>query len=273
MLESVINISEGKDKSLIQELKQSCSSSLLDVHIDALHNRSVFTLAGDNVVFDVKALVSKAVKNIDLSRHKGIHPRFGAVDVVPFIVLPGLADTILEEAVEARDSLIRWFCDELKVPAVSYGPERSLPDLRKLLIEKKSKLYDEDLFSLKTGVTAVGARKALVAYNITVKNLSLQEGKIIADSLRSNELRILAFGYEDKIQISCNLIAPWVLNPDHVYRAVDALAKDMDGKVHKAELVGLLPRGVLDAIDENIWGKLDLGITKTIEYRLSLNQN
>ncbi len=273
MLESVINISEGKDKSLIQRLKSVCSSSLLDVHVDSLHNRSVFTLAGDNLVDDVKSLVKAAVDMIDLSRHKGLHPRFGVADVIPFIVLPGLADTPMEDAILARDEFLKWCTNELRVPAVSYGPERTLPNLRRQLAKENSGLYEETLYSPKTGVIAVGARKALIAYNISVKNLSLEEGREIASDLRSDELRLLAFSYEDKIQISCNLVAPWVLNPSHVYKAVDALAKDMYGKIHRTELVGLLPRSILNDIDQAQWEKLDLGISKTIEYRLSQIKN
>ncbi len=272
MLESVINISEGNKKSLIIELKKVCSKSLLDVHVDRLHNRSVFTLAGENLIKDVKALVAGATKEIDLTRHKGLHPRFGSVDVVPFIPIPGLAESNLSEAVIVRDEFIEWCNSELEIAAVPYEPEMTLPQVRKLLLNKRSDLVDQALIKPKSGVIAVGARRALIAYNILVIGINLDDAKLIASNLRSKELRILSFSYEDMIQISCNLVAPWVLNPYHLYRAVHALVKDFGGSIISTELVGLMPKAVLNAIDAKYWGRLDIGLTKTIEYRLSQSE-
>ncbi len=102
MFECVINLSEGRDAPLLGELRASAGTSLRDLHADPFHNRSVFTLinSAQELVPDVHALLRRAFATLDLSRHEGVHPRFGVVDVVPFVALEPEDP---EEAVELRD--------------------------------------------------------------------------------------------------------------------------------------------------------------------------
>ena len=86
MLECVINISEGRDLGIIAALSDGLGDNLLDVHSDPDHNRSVFTLIGEEAP---RTLTSTAVQLLDMTQHDGVHPRLGVVDVVPFVPLEG----------------------------------------------------------------------------------------------------------------------------------------------------------------------------------------
>src|SRR5215510_9235551 len=121
MLECVVNVSEGRDAAVIVALADAAGPCLLDVHSDPDHHRSVFTLAGPGLESAVQALAAEAVARIDLRRHSGAHPRLGAVDVVPWI------PTALAE----RDRFAAWAAGTLGVPCFLYGPERSLPEVRR----------------------------------------------------------------------------------------------------------------------------------------------
>src|SRR3954447_18134904 len=92
VLECVPNVSEGRDPSVLDALARACGASLLDVHTDADHHRSVFTLAGPGEVdaaIAARALARSVATSVDVSTHAGVHPRLGAVDVVPFVALAG----------------------------------------------------------------------------------------------------------------------------------------------------------------------------------------
>src|SRR5580658_714413 len=137
MLECVINVSEGRDPSVLEVLRTAAGPVLLDVHKDPDHHRAVFTLAGAaaDVEDAARRLTVAAVRRLDLGRHAGAHPRRGVVDVVPFVhVGPGadgrLADADIGPARRARDDFARWAAETLALPCFVYGPppEPSLPD-------------------------------------------------------------------------------------------------------------------------------------------------
>ena len=125
VLECVVNISEGEDKTRLATLANSVGADLLDLHSDADHNRSVFTLAG---VEAPRVLARTALEKLDISVHEGVHPRVGIVDVVPFVAID---PSTFEEALAARDDFARFAAEELGVPCFLYGPERTLPFIRK----------------------------------------------------------------------------------------------------------------------------------------------
>src|SRR4051812_27104858 len=110
MLECVINVSEGRDESVIEDLRAAAGPSLLDVHHERRHNRAVFTLAGPAVEDAAAAVAARGVELIDLRSHAGAHPRLGAVDVVPFVALD---ESTAADAVAARDRFARWAADAL----------------------------------------------------------------------------------------------------------------------------------------------------------------
>ncbi|MEY2571480.1 MAG: glutamate formiminotransferase / 5-formyltetrahydrofolate cyclo-ligase, partial [Acidimicrobiaceae bacterium] len=128
MLGSVINVSEGHDGPVLAAIVEAAGEPLLDVHRDVHHNRAVLTLAGPDVEQAAQRVAREAVRFIDLRQHEGVHPRIGALDVVPFVPLGG---STMADALGARDRFARWAAAALELPCFLYGPERSLPEVRR----------------------------------------------------------------------------------------------------------------------------------------------
>src|SRR5438477_7948443 len=128
MLDCVVNVSEGSDEVVLDGLRSAAGASLLDLQTDRHHNRAVLTLAGPGVEEAARAVTEAGVRHIDIREHAGAHPRLGAVDVVPFAPLEG---SVMADAVAARDRFVGWAATELAVPCFRYGPERSLPEVRR----------------------------------------------------------------------------------------------------------------------------------------------
>lgn len=257
MLECVVNISEGRDLALIEAIGAAAGTDLLDVHIDADHHRSVLTLVGESAP---RAVARAAVEQLDLRSHDGVHPRIGVVDVVPFVPL---RDATLPDAIGARDAFCAWAADELGVPCFRYGPERSLPDVRRGAFRTLSPDVGPVAPHPTAGAMAVGARPILVAYNVWLAEPDLDEAKRIAAGLRSPSVRALGLQVGDAVQVSMNLIAPDVTGPGAVVDAIGALAE-----IERCELVGLVPRAVVEREDPTRWVELDLALDATIEARL-----
>lgn len=236
-LECVVNISTG-DPSKVKELSENCEKSLLDTHSDPDHNRSVFTLFGDNLEKDLKGLCESAFSSIDLAQHTGVHPRFGVVDVVPFVPYQlgqSAYPLDLDDALVARDQFSSFAAEAYSVNVYTYGPDRSLPETRRAIKEGGLPNYKANEANPHRGSICVGARNPLVAYNLIV-DTDLVEAKTIAASLRSEEVRTLVFEVRDGIQISANLVAPWMVGPIEFYEMVAAKTT-----IANSELVGLVP--------------------------------
>ena len=258
MLECVVNVSEGRTPATLEALEAAAGADLLDRHTDFHHHRTVLTLVGEDAP---RAVTRVAVERIDLRLHDGVHPRLGAVDVVPFVPLDGAT---LEDAVAARNRFGAWLAAELAVPSFRYGPERTLPEVRR---QAFASLVPDDGPPdphLTAGATAVGARPVLVAYNLWLVEPDLALAEAIAADLRGPAVRSLGLVVGDAVQVSCNLVDPARVGPADVYDEVAARAP-----VVRAELVGLVPEAVLAAVDQDRWGELDLAADRTIEARLA----
>ena len=257
MLECVVNLSEGRDQAAVAAIAAVAGSDLLDVHTDPDHHRSVLTLVGEAAP---RAVTVEAVARLDLRDHVGAHPRFGVVDVVPFVPLPG---TDLGDAVRARDEYARWAALTLDLPCFLYGPERDLPAIRRRAFGD----LDPDVGPAEphatAGAVAVGARLPLVAYNLWV-DASQAQARDIARSLRGPAVRALAFDLASGVQVSCNLVDPDRFGPAQAFDAVAA-----EARVTRAELVGLVPESVLQSVPAHRWTELDLDADRTIEARLA----
>lgn len=258
MIECVINVSEGRSTAVLDRLTAATGEALLDVHRDADHHRAVFTVVGEEAP---RALAAAAVEQIDLRRHAGAHPRFGAVDVVPFVPLG--ADT-MEAAVAARDRFVAWAAHELDLPCFTYGPERSLPEVRRRAFVDLEPDAGPARPHPTAGAVAVGARPVLVAYNLWLAEPDLDLARRLARGLRGPAVRALGLAVGDHVQVSMNLVAPEQVGPADVYDRVAATTA-----IRRAELVGLVPRAVLEAITPERWHQLDLAPDRTIEARAS----
>jgi glutamate formiminotransferase len=258
VLESVVNISEGQNSFLLEELTHSLASDFLDLHSDPDHHRSVFTMVGTAAP---RILTARVVEALSLTDHVGVHPRLGVVDVVPFVPL---ADSTMDEALSARNDFAQWAWDELRVPTFFYGPERTLPDIRRNAWHALFPDIGDNMPHATAGAMCVGIREPLIAYNVWLRDSNLVEAKRIASALRDDNLRTLGLQVGSSVQVSMNLIRPGFIGPMEAFDRVAACAR-----IERAELVGLMPTSVLLEIPRTRWEKLDLAEEKTIEWRLA----
>ena len=280
--ECVINISEGRDQMVIDTVASAGGDQLLDVHSDAIHHRSVLTLAGP--LADVEAAARRvavaAVAAIDLTNHRGVHPRMGVVDVVPFVPLVGNDGTATgwDAVLAARQSYAAWSGATLGVPCFTYGPDRSLPEVRSGAFTTLASDTGPPGPHPTAGATAVGARSVLIAYNvwIEVQPTAVRTGgdhvvtvaRDLAGQLRQPGLRTLGLAVGSAAQVSCNVVDPGLVTLSHIYDAVDAGARTHGCKATRGELVGLLPLSALTSIPASRWAKLGLTAEDSIEFRL-----
>lgn len=262
MLECVVNISEGRDQEVIAAIADRAGTDLLDVHSDPHHHRSVLTVVGEDAP---RAIATAAVQRLDLRRHEGVHPRLGVVDVVPFVALD---DTDADDARVARDRFAAWLATTHGVPCFRYGPERSLPEVRRRAFRDLPPTDGPAVPHPTAGATAVGARPILVAYNVWLAAPALEIAQQVAVAARSPHLRALGLAVGDRLQVSMNLVEPATLGPAEAYDRVSRLAEGLGARVAGAELVGLLPDSVLAAVPRARWSELDLAEDRTIEARL-----
>lgn len=271
----MVNVSEGRDTGILGRLSAAAGSALLDLHRDPDHHRSVFTLAGENSEVDeaVKALAAACVACLDLGAHDGVHPRTGVLDVVPFVPYRpgGPPEHDLGPAVLHRDEFARWLSASFAIPTFLYGPltgdgNRTLPQLRRHAFGDIPPDFGPRHPHPSAGATMVGARSALVAYNVWVSSVAV--ARRVAPLLRGPAVRALGLSLGDRAQVSCNLVDPLAVGPAQLFDMVVTLAKEAGGAVQGAELVGLVPQSVLRAVPSARWAELDLSIDKTIEARL-----
>lgn len=267
-----VNISEGRDNGVIESVKKALLENndvkLIDMNSDKDHNRTVFTYMGEaQVVLEAtKRLAAKAISLIDMAKHKGSHPRMGAVDVVPFIPVK---DISIEETVEIAKAFGKYL-GSLGVPVFYYEdaatrPERkSLVDIRKGEYEALSqKMVDPNWipdegphkFVAKSGATVTGVRFPLVAFNVNLDTRNLELGKKIVKAVRGATggyqcVRAIALDIPDKnmIQVSMNLVN-YQKTPIHrVFETIKSEAYSYGVRVVDAELVGPVPLMALEDV-------------------------
>ncbi len=268
MLECVVNISEGRRPEVVEAIAGAAGAELLDVHRDPHHHRSVLTLVGEDAA---RAVAAEAVARLDLTGHDGAHPRFGVVDVVPFVPLAGAT---MDDACAARDRFAGWAAAALGLPCFSYGPlpgggARTLPEVRRTAFSTQLMPDTGPARPHPTaGATAVGARPVLVAYNLELAEPDLDLARRLAAGVRGPTIRALGLAVGHRVQVSLNLVEPAATGPADAFDAVATLAARAGARVARGELVGLLPRSVLLAIPSRRWAELGLGEDRTIEAAL-----
>jgi len=254
----VMNVSEGRREDVLAALAAAGGEDLLDLHSDPHHHRAVLTVLGEAAG---RRVAEVAIERIDLREHDGVHPRLGAVDVVPFVPY---RDASMADAVSARNAFMTWAADALDLPCFAYGPERSLPEVRGRAWHDLPPDTGPQHPHPTAGAACVGARDVLVAYNVWLKAPDLGLARRVAAAMRGPSIRALGLPVGDRVQVSMNLLAPEVVGPAEAFDAVAALAPTAG-----AELVGLVPEGVLRAVPERRWAELDLEEGRTVEARLA----
>lgn len=262
---AVPNVSIGSDSLVVQELSDAIRSSgavVLDTHSDAVHDRSVFTVA-DPSGAPVEAMVTlaRATLTLDLRAQRGVHPRTGVLDVCPFV--PHRQS--MESAVAAARTAGSLIAERAGLPVFLYGeattasPKLSLPDIRRGgLTELKRRANGnfapdfggpdiDDRF----GVVCVGARSTLIAFNVWVR-CELEVARSIAAHVRGSSgglqgVRALGLPIEPPAmcQVSLNLTAPEVTGIETAFAAVASRADRLGASIVATELVGLVPQGFL----------------------------
>jgi glutamate formiminotransferase len=270
VLECVLNISEGRDSDILERLSVAAGASLRDRHSDTFHNRSVFTLINSTaeLLRDVRNLITTALELLDITHHEGVHPRLGVVDVVPFVALtPDVSAT----AIHLRDLSAEWIATSHQVPVFLYGPlesgERTLPYVRAHAFKGLAPDFGPSRPDPRSGAVVVGARDVLVAWNIWLTGVDLERARLLAQLIRRPGVRALGLQVGDHVQVSCNLVDLALATPSEVYDQVNSHLAE-GATIQRAELVGLIPRSLLEAEDPVRWEQLGLSEDSTIESRL-----
>jgi glutamate formiminotransferase len=294
LVECVPNVSEGRRREVVDELVAAFAGAdpgvlVLDRSSDPDHHRTVITLAGPGPAL-VEAAVAGAracARLIDLTRHRGAHPRMGALDVLPFVPfggatrLAGAGDPDLDcAALAARAG--RRIAADAGVPVYLYGaaarrPDRvALPAVRgrgfEALRDDPDRVPDFGGPGLHptAGATAVGAREVLVAYNIDLAGADLDLARRIAAAVRERDgglpaVRAMGVALRERggpgdrgdgppegrglVQVSMNLLDYRVTPPAVAFAAVAELAGRAGARVEASEIVGLVPAAALAGVD------------------------
>lgn len=282
LAECVINISDGRDGPTIEAVTSAGGAAVLDVHSDREHNRSVVTLGGPLELVEVAArqVVAAAVARIDLRTHTGVHPRFGAADVVPFVPLSDpVPGPLRADVVAARDRHADWAGTDLDLPCFLYGPERTLPEVRRQAFRSLRPDTGPPDPHPTAGAAALGARPVLIAYNVWIagppagdpeseRDHALAVARSLAARLRGPAVRSLGLAVDAGAQVSFNLVGTESVSVASLYDAVAAGAESGGCSVLRAELVGLLPSRTLEDVPRHRWPELDIDEDRTIESRL-----
>jgi glutamate formiminotransferase len=266
-LEAVPNFSEGRDGATIDAIGAALSlhAELLDVHSDPDHNRSVFTLVGDDeaVVAALVAAVAVARERIDLREHEGAHPRIGAADVVP--VVP-VEPRDMERARRAATRVAERIGAELSLPVFLYGqlaPGRGPAFFRRGgTAELAARLERGELapdfgpgrLHESAGGVIVGARRALIAFNVDLADADLEAARSIASVVRERDggfPGVRALGLDlpgsGRVQVSMN-VEDWEASALHeIVARIEVEAAARGAHVVGSELVGLMPAGAAAA--------------------------
>jgi glutamate formiminotransferase len=265
-LESVPNFSEGRNRVTLEALAGvlSARARLLDVHADADHNRSVFTLVAEehDLVEALVAAIAYARERIDLRRHEGAHPRIGAADVVPVVpVRP--AD--MERAKRAALALAERVGDELELPVFLYGELASgrgpaffraegLEGLRRRVESGQvAPEFGPARIEKRSGAVLVGARRPLIAFNVNLRG-ALESAREIASAIRERDggfPGVRALGLElpraGLVQVSMNVEDWEAVALRDLLAAIEREAAIRGAEVVGSELVGLMPGGAAAA--------------------------
>jgi glutamate formiminotransferase len=294
LIECVPNVSEGRRTDVIAALAAAIEApgiQLLDRSSDPSHNRTVFTIAGEPVpVRDaVLRLFAAAIDAIDLRRHEGVHPRIGAVDVVPFVPLGGAT---LEACVSLAKTTAALVAERHQVPVFLYedaaasDERRSLADIRRggvdgVALRMTQAAWRPDFGPARphptAGATAIGARPILVAYNVNLASNRLEVARRIASVIRASGgglPHVKALGMQldgGGVQVSMNLSS---YKETPMTAVFDAIAHEaaVDGvRILESEIVGLVPA---DALPPDPVRRLKLragDLDKVLERRFATN--
>lgn len=275
LVECIPNFSEGRNQAVIDKLAEVGKSvpgvTLMDVQSDATHNRCVFTLVGcpegiEEVAFQ---LCKTASELIDMTKHEGAHPRMGATDVIPFVPTMGVT---VAECVEMSKRVAERIWSELAIPSFLYEDSATSPDRvnlakvrkgqfegmpEKLLLPEWAPDYGERKIHPTAGITAIGARFPLVAFNVNLNTDNVEIAKAIAKAIRGSSggykyCKAIGLLLEDRnqAQVSMNMVNYEGTPLYRVFETIRFEAERWGVSIAGTELVGLTPaKALVDAAE------------------------
>ncbi len=293
IIECVPNFSEGRDTDKIEKIvapfREREGVRLLDYQRDHDHNRLVVTIVGEPVALKPALLeaIGTAIELIDMRKHQGQHPRMGAVDVVPFIPIRKIT---MEEAVDISKQVAREASEKYQLPVFLYEESATRPNRKNLASIRKGQFegmaekikapewapdFGPSKIHPTAGVTAVGARMPLVAFNVNLDSDNLEIADQIAKRVRHSNgglpyCKALGIALKERgiVQVSMNMTD---YTKTALYRSFE-LIKIEAGRygvnVVGSEIVGLVPMGAL--IDTAVYylGIEDFSIEQVLEHRI-----
>ena len=295
MIESIPNISEGRNRSVIRQTIRAIEcingANLLDYSSDSTHHRTVLTIAGSElgVRNAILAIATNAIRNIDLRQHDGIHPRIGAIDVIPLVPLIGAS---LDQCIALSHSIGRLLAETHKIPVFLYEASSRLPHRHRLeqirkggFEQLKTKLLHDDWRPdygpqqphPSAGACVIGARQPLIAFNVNLESHNLKIAEEIARRIRGSNGGIpfvKALGLlvsttkHDGVQVSINLTDYQRSPLADVLTAVFEEAKNYAVKISGTELIGLIPADAIVGTARNIPIREFIAPNQILENRL-----
>ena len=272
IVECVMNVSEGRDtlklETIARKIEAVPSAFLLDHSADPDHHRTVFSFIGTlSSIFDASfAAVKKAGQLIDMREHQGVHPRIGAVDVVPFVPVQNVS---MKECVAVAHRLGRKISQTLQIPVYFYAEAALSPDREHLSVIRKDQfegLHEQiksdprrkpDLgpscLHPSAGATAIGARQPLIAFNIYLNTSDVGQARKIAGLIRENGgdlagVKALGFYIERKglAQVSMNVTRYRKTSLMKIFKRVQKEARRLQTEPVSSEIIGLVPQDAIN---------------------------
>jgi glutamate formiminotransferase len=294
VLECIPNVSDGRRPQVIgalaDELVATAGVRLLDRSSDPSHNRSVFTCVGDAAGLEqaMVSLCQRAASLIDLRGHHGVHPRIGAVDVIPFVPLSG---SVMADAVVLARRVGARIAAECGVPVYLYEEAALQPDRRQLEAIRRggfeglagkmaTREWAPDFGPLAphptAGATAVGARRPLIAFNVNLATDRVDLARQIARTVRASSgglpaLKAMGVALLERgvVQVSMNLTDYTRTSMIDAFEAVRREAERLGVSVIESELIGLAPAAALDAATAAAIGLVDYSPRRILEQAIA----
>lgn len=271
IVECVPNFSEGCNRETIKQLVQVVESvdnaTVLDIHMDGDHNRSVITFVADpgGVVEAAVRVVAEAARLIDLRNHAGEHPRLGATDVLPFVPVRNVT---MEECIQLAHRAGKRIAQEFGIPVYFYGHAARRPERVRLenvrrggferlreeimnVVERRPDVGASQVHP-SAGAIIIGARSFLIAYNVNLNTTDMTVAKRIAQTVRERDgglPGVKALGLELReqgcVQVSMNLVDYEETGLERAFEAVRREAEKYGVSVGESEIVGLVPQAAL----------------------------
>lgn len=296
LVKCVPNVSEGRDLRIVDAIANSIASVrgvlLLDRTSDVDHNRSVITFAAPQEAVVEAALrgVAKAAELIDLNVQRGVHPRVGALDVLPFVPL---RRPDMQKCVELAHAAGQRIWAELRIPVYFYetaalrADRRKLEDVRRGQFEGLRELAPVDpqkapdvggpALHPTAGAVIAGARKILIAYNINLQSNDLELARAIARKVRERDggfAGVKALGValpsRNLVQVSMNVTDHEATPLDVIYLEVERLAAAHGVTVAESEIIGLPPRSALERAAAGFLRWQEYAADRVLENRIEM---